>query len=96
MLIQIWKERYVKQITIRGFDKEVESELRELAAREEISLNRAALRLLRRGAGVGGTESGHNLIGSSLEHLSGTWSEEAQLVASVEGDFERIDLELWS
>ncbi len=87
----------MKQLTIRGFDKEVEREIRELAAREGISLNRAAIRLLRRGAGLGETDSGHNLIGSSLDHLAGTWSEaEALLIAGVEEDFERIDLELWS
>ncbi len=87
----------MKQLTIRGFDKEVEREIRELAAREGISLNRAALRLLRRGAGIGETDSGHNLIGSSLDHLAGTWSaSESQQIAAVEEDFERIDPELWS
>ena len=42
----------MNQITVRGFDDELSACLRRLAKREGLSLNQAALRLLRRGAGL--------------------------------------------
>ena len=42
----------MKQLTIRGFDPELEAALRKLAREERISLSRAAIRLLRSAAGV--------------------------------------------
>ena len=41
------------QLTVRGFDPELERELRKVAKREHLSLNQAALRLMRKGAGLG-------------------------------------------
>ena len=41
----------MKQLTIRGFDEDLERAIRQLARRDGISLNRAALKLLRRGRG---------------------------------------------
>ncbi len=40
------------QLTLRGLDPELEKRLRELAARDQLSLNKAALKLMRRGAGL--------------------------------------------
>lgn len=75
----------VNQLTARGFDDEVDRAIRRLAERESISLNKAAIRLLRRGAGL---EPG--TIGASLDHLAGTWSEEDfREFEAVEADFER-------
>ena len=42
----------LNQITVRGGDDELSACLRRLAKREGLSLNQAALRLLRRGAGL--------------------------------------------
>ena len=42
----------MKQLTVRGFDDDLERAIRQLARRERISLNQAALKLLRRGAGL--------------------------------------------
>ena len=42
----------MNQLTVRGFDDELSDRLRGLARREGISLNQAALRLLRKGAGL--------------------------------------------
>ena len=42
----------MKQLTIRGFDEDLDRAIRQLARRDGISLNRAALKLLRRGAGL--------------------------------------------
>ena len=38
------------QLSLRGFDKELARRIRELARREHVSLNKAALLLMRRGA----------------------------------------------
>ena len=41
----------MKQLTVRGFDDELAEAIRQLARRDGTSLNQAALKLLRRGAG---------------------------------------------
>ena len=64
----------MNQLTIRGFDDELADRIRALARREGISLNRAVLRLLRRGAGLGDGSSGPDTVGDSLDHLIGTWT----------------------
>ena len=87
----------MKQLTIRGFDTELEKSIRELAEKEETSLNKAVLKLLRQGAGLSKTNESFARIGSSLDHLAGTWSEEeARVLEEVTRDFERIDPDLWS
>lgn len=60
------------QLTVRGFDQELERELRRLARAEGISLNQAALRLLRKGAGLSGGASVP--IGAALDQFLGTIS----------------------
>ena len=40
------------QLTVHGFDDELSAAVRRLAKREGISLNQAALKLLRKGAGL--------------------------------------------
>ena len=79
---------------MRGLGEELSSRIRDLARREGISLNRAALRLLRRGAGL--EESEPDTVGDSLDDHIGTWSEEeaAEFDAAV-GDLEKIDEALW-
>ena len=42
----------MKQLTVRGFDDELAEAIRQLARRDGTSLNQAALKLLRRGAGL--------------------------------------------
>lgn len=86
----------MKQLTIRGFEDDLERCLRALAREENISLNQAALRLLRRGAGLleGATKS--DRVGDSLDHLIGTWSEEqAKRMEEVLADCEQVDEALW-
>ena len=86
----------MKQLTIRGFDDELAARIRQLASREGISLNRAALRLLRRGAGLGDPNGGPDIVGASLDHLIGTWTaEEAAEMDRALGDFSHIDENIW-
>lgn len=82
----------MKQLTIRGLDEELERRLLSLSRREHISLNEAALRLMRKGAGIEEPVVGPNVIGDSLDEFIGVWSDEEarKFMAAVEV-FERID-----
>ena len=86
----------VNQLTIRGFEEELAKQIRDLARRDDISLNRAVLRLLRRGAGLGERDRGANTVGDSLDHLIGTWTEEeaAEMDKALE-HLSRVDEAMW-
>jgi hypothetical protein len=85
----------LKQLTLRGFDAELEKRLRLEARNAGVSLNQAALRLIRRGAGLGDA-SASTAIGTALDRFIGTWSEadEQELLEAV-AVFERVDEEFW-
>ena len=87
----------MKQLTIRGFDEQLEATLRQLAESQGISLNRAALALMRKGAGLSEQQESSDRVGSALDSFIGVWSEEdeAELERALE-PFEEIDPELWS
>ncbi len=84
------------QLTVRGFDDELSARLRGLAQREGISLNQAALRLLRKGAGLDDDGRSPGPIGNSLDHLFGVWTqaEYEEFNKAIE-EFETIDEEMW-
>ena len=86
----------MNQLTIRGFDEELANRIRDLARREGISLNRAVLRLLRRGAGLGDGNRDADIVGDSLDHLIGTWTEEeaVEMGRALE-DLSRVDEAKW-
>ena len=86
----------MKQLTVRGFDDELSAAIQDLARREGISLNKAALRLLRKGAGLADGAEGRRKVGSSLDHLFGSWTQEQvdELNEALE-QFEKIDEDLW-
>lgn len=86
----------MNQLTIRGFDDELARRIRQLADQEGISLNRAVLRLLRRGAGLAPGKPGADIVGSSLDHLIGTWTdEEARKMDDAIQDLSQIDRGMW-
>ena len=86
----------MKQLTIRGFDEELAHRIERLSRLEGISLNQAVLRLLRKGAGLGEKKEVADVVGSSLDHLIGTWSaEEADEIERAVADFEEIDEAMW-
>ncbi len=86
----------MNQLTVRGFDDELSAAMRRLAKREGISLNQAALRLLRKGAGLTDGTGGADTVGSSLDHLIGSWTkQEADAIGSALEDFETIDEAIW-
>jgi len=87
--------RRYDQLTLRGLGPRVQREVRALAKRERISLNRAALRLLEKGAGVGKAEDSDR-IGAALDSLIGTWTkkEADEMLDSIQS-CEQIDPEVW-
>ena len=86
----------MKQLTVRGFDDELSDAVRGLARREGISLNKAALRLLRKGAGLADGAEGRAKVGSSLDHLIRVWTpEEADELDAALKQFDKIDEEMW-
>ncbi len=88
----------MKQLSVRGFDKEVERRLRMLAQSEGISLNRAALRLMRKGVGLEESGGGPQWVGSALDRFVGTWSkaDERKCLKAVKDYFGRIDGGMWA
>jgi len=86
----------LKQLTLRGFEPELERRLRLEARNGGVSLNQATLRLLRRGAGLGGERSAPDAVGAALDHLIGTWSEaDARSLHEATAVFERVDKDFW-
>lgn len=85
------------QLSLRGFDKELARRIRELARREHISLNKAALLLMRRGAGLLESESSSAAaVGDALDRFVGRWSaaDEKHLLHSIAA-CETVDEALW-
>ena len=86
----------MNQLTIRGFDDDLSASVRRLAKREGISLNQAALRLLRKGAGLTDGSRGSDVVGSSLDHLIGRWTPaEADELDSALEEFGTVDEAIW-
>jgi hypothetical protein len=86
----------MNQLTVRGFDKELERRLREVAKQRGVSLNQAALILLREGAGLGRGRASAHVVGDSLDDLIGSWTadDEKAFRQTIEV-FETIDPHLW-
>lgn len=86
----------MQQLTIRGFDLELEHHLRQVARSLDLSLNKAALYLMRKGAGLEVSPQ-PEVVGDSVDHLIGLWTaaDEAEFRAATR-EFERVDEESWS
>lgn len=89
------ERQHVKQLTIRGLGDELTRAIRRLANHNGTSLNRAAIKLLRRGAGLDDGK-GQDTVGSSLDHLIGMWSaSETDEFERALKHFETIDKAMW-
>ena len=77
----------MNQLTVRGFDDELSYHIRRVAKRDGISLNQAVLKLLRKGAGLADPLRRADTVGSSLDHLIGTWTagEAAEVDEALQG-----------
>ena len=86
----------MNQLTVRGFDTDLSASIRRLARKEGISLNKAVLKLLRKGAELTDDTASGKIVGSSLDHLIGSWTPaEADELNAVLQEFETIDEESW-
>jgi hypothetical protein len=84
-----------RQLTIR-YDDALAREIEDLARREGISQNQAAVRLLRRGARLEEPAPPREAIGDSLDWFIGSWtSEQASELEQAVADFEMVDEDLW-
>jgi hypothetical protein len=86
----------MEQLSIRGFDKELARRVRQLARRDRISLNKAALILMRRGAGLVESPDASATLGDALDSFIGRWSaeDERRLLDSITA-CEAVDPDLW-
>ena len=86
----------MNQLTIRGFGDDLQRAIEALARERSISLNRAAVLLIRRGAGLADERVPPIVVGDSLDEFIGSWTteDEAEFLRSIEG-MEQIDHELW-
>lgn len=82
------------QLTLRGFDPALEQQIHKTAAEKGISLNKAALLLMRKGAGI--AEPGAGIVASRLQKYTGSWTEEeeAQFRQAVSA-FDEVDESFW-
>lgn len=84
-------------LTLRGLEPELEQRLREIVRQEGVSLNQAAQRLMRLGAGLALRAPAEGLVGDSLDAFFGDWAEaEARELAAILAVFDRVDPEMWS
>ncbi len=87
----------LSQLTLRGFDAQLERRLREVARDRDLSLNRAALLLIRRGASLtAGAREEPAEVGGALDRFIGLWSrhDEEELLDAIQ-PFAEIDAGLW-
>ncbi len=86
----------MQQLSLRGFDKELERRIRAMARKERISLNKAALKLMRQGAGIAESSDAPATVGEALDSFIGKWTEqdERRLLDSIAG-CEAVDPEPW-
>lgn len=89
--------RQLQQLTLRGFDKALAERVVRFAREQGLSLNKAAMALLRRAVGLEEGAESPGRVGSSLDELIGSWSaeEERELLDAVD-HFGKVDEELWS
>lgn len=79
------------QLTLRGFDLELERALKRLARQQGVSLNQAALRLMRKGAGL--ESAVLEPIGDAIEPFVGVLSsKDANAVRETINESDKQDL----
>ena len=84
------------QLTIRALGEDLERLIKRMAAEQDISLNQAVIRLLRKGAGLPGDKPTVDRVGTSLDHLAGNWGEkEFRDFTDAIQSCEMLDESLW-
>lgn len=84
----------MKQLTVRGVDAELDARLRAAARRNDKSLNRTVVALLRKSVGLAKDDEAQEF--HDLDHLFGKWSDaRARIFEDTLAETRRIDGELW-
>jgi hypothetical protein len=95
MMRRMVRRKPSKQITLRGLEPALEKRIRELATRGGISLNQAALILLRQGAEIS-REKRASVRSDGLDRLFGLWTkQEADQFDEFMKDNDHIDPSFW-
>lgn len=87
----------VDQLSLRGFNKSLQRRIRQTATERKLSLNRAALLLLERGAAADERAVRQPMVvGNALDEFIGSWSkeQERELLVSLK-PLNRIDRRFW-
>ena len=80
------------QLTIRFRDPELERCVRNEAQRRDTSLNKAALALMRKGAGMPASDERPLTVGNALDRFFGSWSaEEERVVLEAVEELDKAD-----
>ena len=86
----------MNQLTLRGFEPELSDFIRKMAAQEGISLNQMAIKLLRKGAGIGSKNNTAKCVNDGLDNFIGSWSsEESKQFDKTVSQLRGIDDEIW-
>ena len=78
------------QYTIRNVPKALDRELRDRAKRKGISLNDAAIEVIKRGLGL----VDEDVIYNDLDDLIGTWKPDDDFDCAI-ADQDKVDNEVW-
>lgn len=84
----------MKNLSLRGIDKDLSDHLKRLSQKEGTSLNKTVLRLLEDSVGI--RRKKHLNIYHDLDDLAGTWNsrEEKEFKDKIQ-PFEKVDEDLW-
>ncbi|HVJ20179.1 MAG TPA: hypothetical protein VM686_32415 [Polyangiaceae bacterium] len=88
--------RRTNQLTLRGLEPQVLGEIQRVARAKGVSMNKAALGLLKRGAGIDEPAEASRCIGPAVDRFVGTWTTaQARAFSQSIGSLEQVDDELW-
>ena len=86
----------MNQLTVRGFEPRLEREVKRLAKEKGVSLNQAALELMRRGSGLAAPRGMPPRIGNAIDRFVGTLTRrDAAALEEAVKQFEVIDPAMW-
>ncbi len=81
-------------MTLRGIDDTIAKSLKEMARRENTSVNAVMLRIIKESLGL--DKKRRQTVYDDLDHLAGTWNvQDAAEFESATAVFEKIDAEIW-
>lgn len=87
--------RHTSQITVRGLEPQLLAEVRRLSRSKGVSMNKAALSILKQGAGIAEPLE-TKCIGKAVNRFVGSWTKtEARQFSKSIRSLEQVDEELW-